>query len=239
MARLIATLIVILFVNNIAFAEVVTKPLDLTPGDQYRLVFVTGSTFSASSADATVYDAAVTAQAAMSPELLLLGTNWNAIVSTPTANARDLTGTVPGTDGTGIPIYNLAGQRVEASYQGLWSGLLSGIENPIRYNQFGAVPIVPTDKVWTGTDEFGMISNGGLGSGGISTQGQFGRDSSQWISGSTSSNPFRAAHLYGISGTLTVTAIPEPSYALLLGLFAGTTLSFRRKRKSLPHVGNI
>jgi len=61
------------------------------PGDQYRLVFVTDGLFDANSTSASFYDAAVIGEAALSPELVALGTNWTAIVSTPTENARDLT----------------------------------------------------------------------------------------------------------------------------------------------------
>ena len=94
-------------------------PSGLSPGDQYRLVFVTSGARDASSANIEDYNDFVKSygdQAVVS--------NWKAIVSTATVDARDNTSSNPTTDGVGVPIYNLMGELVADDYSDLWGGEL-------------------------------------------------------------------------------------------------------------------
>ena len=113
-------------------ADVVTVPTDLSPGDPYRLVFVTSGTRDTTSLGIADYNAFVTDQANQNADLARLGASWFAIASTvtpdytSTVDARDNTSTTPGTDVAGIPIYlvNSGSNRLADSYADLWDGSL-------------------------------------------------------------------------------------------------------------------
>ena len=119
-------------------------PADLSPGDQYRLAFVTGGVITAESPDIRVYNDFVTTAANTQPDLRRLGTPWTAIASTAAVNARTNTDTDPDT-AVGVPIYRLDGRRVANDYVDLWDGSL-----------LKEISITETGKlidfyVWTGT----------------------------------------------------------------------------------------
>lgn len=126
-------------------AAAITIPAGLNPGGQYRLVFVTSTTRSATSTDIASYDATVAAAAASSPELNALGTNWRVIGSTAAVNAFDHIG-----GAFSMPLYNLGGLRVADNSTDLWD---TSISNPIQFDEFGA--LTTASFVWTGTQENG------------------------------------------------------------------------------------
>ncbi len=208
-------LIVVVLVGMIAQAacgEITVVPADLNNGDPYRLIFVTEGGVSATSTDIGFYNGAVTSQADQSASLAALATNWSAVVSTPTGHARDYTSTIPGSDGVGIPIYNLQGERIANNYADLWDGYLLGDHSTIesggvRYNQFGIDPGL--ELVWTGTNQGGFRNNGGLGSTGLITVGHSVQSTSQWIHGQYSTIPTPQYFLYGLSDVLDVPGSAE------------------------------
>ncbi len=105
MPRIIASLLVFaaFAVAPLAASAVpITVPTDLSPGDKYRLAFVTSTGRDTTSANIVDYNNFVTAHAAGVPELAALGTTWTAIGSTVAVDARDNTGTNP-TVATGLP----------------------------------------------------------------------------------------------------------------------------------------
>src|SRR5476649_2165204 len=98
---------------RVALGAPVVVPPGLPAGSPYRLVFSTDTGTTAFSNNVADYNAYVTASANTEPALMALGTNWKAIVSTSTVNARDNTDTNP--TSMGVPIYNLDGELVATS----------------------------------------------------------------------------------------------------------------------------
>src|SRR5215471_8873092 len=99
LAVLFSALALSLSVAGEGRAAPITVPPSLSPGDQYRLVFVTSTRRTATSSSIGDYNLFVTNAANTVPELAALGTTWTAIASTATVDARDNTLTNPGTDG--------------------------------------------------------------------------------------------------------------------------------------------
>lgn len=85
-----------------AQAQVVPVPPDRNPDNANRSLFVTNSVTDATSADIAVYNAVVAADAVLVAQLDALGTTFTAVVSTPTVDARDNTGTDPTPAGKSI-----------------------------------------------------------------------------------------------------------------------------------------
>ena len=87
-------------------AQVVTEPTSLSPGDMYRLAFVSSTTRDATSSDITAYNNFVDALGDTA-----IASDWKAIASTGAIDARDHTDTrptaadPPGTPG--VPIFLL------------------------------------------------------------------------------------------------------------------------------------
>lgn len=215
--------------SSIASAGLIV-PSGIQPGQQYRLVFVTSGKTTATSSDISYYNNFVTTQAGLVSGLN--ATTWNAIASTLTVAARDNTGTNP-TDPNhvSVPIYLLNGTLVATGNSDLWDGSLA---SPISISDAGQTFI---GGVWTGSDAAGLQFNQGLG--GLPTDrrigfGLAGATNSLWISASTLTQG-NLLRLYGISGV--ITAVPEPSSLLMVGLVGigtcGWSLSrLRRKTNS-------
>ena len=215
-------------------AAVITMPSGLSAGDQYRLVFVSSTTIDATSSDIDIYNAHVTAAAALNTDLATFAgtieqtTTWTAMVSAGTTtaladNVRDNTSTTGA--GTGIGIYTLDGASIATSYTDLWDNSLT---NPLNINESG---ILLDTTVWTGSSASGITSSAGPLGSGTSRFGQSQRYSgnptaSWWFNRSGTTVQSTSRSLYAISGILTV---PEPSSTALLGL-GGLALMLRRKR---------
>lgn len=88
-------------------AEVMLQPPGLEAGDPYRLIFTTSQRTDGLSADVADYNTFVQSVADAAPEVGDWGLDWTAIVSTPTVDARDNSGTNPLIDGVGVPIYRV------------------------------------------------------------------------------------------------------------------------------------
>src|ERR1035441_11041870 len=65
-----------------AAGTIVTIPSSLAPGSQYRLVFVTADTYTATSSNIAVYNTDVNNEANTIAALAALGTTWTVIGST-------------------------------------------------------------------------------------------------------------------------------------------------------------
>ncbi|MCX6620139.1 MAG: PEP-CTERM sorting domain-containing protein [Acidobacteria bacterium] len=205
-------------------APIVTVPAGLSPGDHYRLVFVTSTTRDATSTAIADYNAFVTSAATSIPALLALGTTWYAIGSTATVNAID--NIVPALGSR--PIYDLAGNLIATGSADLFDG--SDIPHSIATMEKGGT-IPALSYVMTGSYEDGTgwhVPPGELGNSWYIV-GQIGHLSKDWINRSGSSLP-SGYPMYGISGDLTVAggAVPEPSTIALTAL--GGLLLFVRRR---------
>ena len=204
-------------------AEPVVVPIGLTPGDRYRLAFVTSGTRDATSTLISDYNAFVTAQANLSPLLLALNTTWRVIGSTLSVNAIT---------NIGLPndpaIYNTNGGLVAIGIPDLFDGTLS---NPINWDQLGIGFM--NRSVWTGSNPIGFSFDPLGGSFRPVTFGDSSSTNFGWMLKFFES-PLSANSFYAISDELIVSEVPEPGTLTMLG--AGATLLWllKRRRSATP-----
>ncbi len=223
--------VVSLLVTSHAYAAIITTPTSLSPGDSYRLVFVTSGGRNAHSTNIADYNAFVQGIAsAAGSQVAGLSTTWRAIGSTSSVDAWDNTNTNPSI-ATGVSIFNLNGEEVAEDNSDLWDGSTSA---SIGYDELGGFR---SGWVWSGTGSDGtgnapLGKPAGLGvkygHSGIAG----GAAASQWIS---SSGWYSQAEfpLYAISGVLTIASVPEPSsFFIFLGLagMGGLWMRVQRRR---------
>jgi hypothetical protein len=187
------------------------------------VAFVTSGSRDATSTDIQDYHDFVASQAAGEPILASLGTEWKAIVATNNATSAK---TNSGTTGVGVPIYLLDGSSTPLvnNHDDLWDGSL---DKNFNVDQHGD-EVVGSISVWTGSWIDGIDKVIGLGGGEISSFGRTDSSSTTWVFSSWDDNT-DAYPLYAVSGPLT--AVPEPSAILCLGL-VGLGLAGRRRLKN-------
>jgi hypothetical protein len=195
--------------------QVTFFPSDLSPGDEYRVAFITFSGLNALSSDIGDYNLFVTEQANQSgADTDGWGVNWFAIASTSDVDARDNIG-----DST-APIYLLTDVRVADNSADLWDG---SIQSLLSVNQFGDSE--SPQNVWTGTQSDGTELLGSALGTSDPRQGFSGVMDSGWVSfGNEPATALRS--FYAISEVLVV---PAPGALALLGL-AGIAAPRRRRR---------
>ena len=194
----------------------VAVPTDLPEGAGYRLMFMTDTTITAESANITDYNNFVEAYVATVPYLADIDTNWYAMVSTPTVDARDNTNTDPTPIGsTGVPIYRVDGQRLANDYDQLW---ILGPDLLIAPNLTAVGNPDTTPRIWTGTDPGGTKREPLGVAGGVSRAGVPYAAASIYLSANTEQQTF-ALQLYVISDVLRV--CPQPGDPDADGLGAG------------------
>jgi hypothetical protein len=215
--------LLVLASSSVASAGLLVPP-GVLPGQQYRLAFVTSGTTNATSADIATYNNFVTAQAGLVPGLN--ETTWKAIGSTSTVSARDNTGTNPtNVNHTSVPIYSLNGSQIATGNADLWD---FNILNTISVDQ---TLVTRTGFVWTGSFSNGTASGPfPLGStNNFANAGQLGTLTvHQWVNWGGQSAT-QQNHMYALSGV--ITAVPEPSSLLLVGLVGLGTCGWSRRRK--------
>lgn len=190
------------------FGTVLTLPSGLAPGAQYRIVFVTSTSTTATSTTIGDYDTIVNTDANAAGSLLApLGATWEAIGSTSSVNAIDHIGSAD------VPIFLLDGTKVADSTLGLWS--LAGLDTAsgIDLTETGGTPGLFT---WTGTDGNGKADPlDYLGSAVAAIEGcTITANNPLWVNAGNP-KPSTELQLYGISSVLTVPT-PEPTYGLIL-----------------------
>jgi hypothetical protein len=197
---------------------VLNTPAGLTPGQQFRFVFVTDGTTAATSTNITDYNNFVSTQAGGATYNGSV-VSWFAIASTSAVSAPSNIGS------TSTPLYLADGTQVATS--ATTSGLFSGsIKNAIDLDL--ASTIVGPSNVWTGT-----LSNGTTSStfclGTSSNFAGFGSDGSSSASWAfVDQDPTSATfNMYGISQVLTVpgAAVPEPSSWIMAVTAAGAGIA--------------
>jgi hypothetical protein len=209
---------------------IIATPPGLSPGDQFRIVFLTVATTQATSADIGYYNTFVTNDAinqagGIGNSVLYASTalTWTAIASTNDIAAITNIGSF------GVPVYLASGTLITPSdtQTGLWSGSL---QSPI--NEFLTDPFFFDTAVWTGTLPDGSNAGSftlGSGSGFGSLPGFSNKSDSEWVATGATPSTF-SNNMYGISQVLT--AVPEPPvYAMALVGFAGGGWSLRRRRR--------
>lgn len=195
---------VFLFVpaQSIAQPCAIVMPSGLSPGDEYRLAFTTSGTRNAESTDIADYNAFVTAAANTLPELAALETQWFAIASTATVDARTNTGTTPP---GAVPVYLLNDTLLATSYDDLWDWSIAA---PFDYTELCA-PVVGGPAIWTGTTGFGTTENP-LGAANATTGSRTLTENAQWIRNGAGLLD-QAYRFYAISAVLTTPAVPNES----------------------------
>jgi len=180
----------------------IVVPTSLSPGDQYRLAFVTSGTRDAQSTDIADYNAFVTAAANAVPALAALQTQWFAIASTATVDARDNTGTAPP---GGVPVFLLDDTMLAASYDDLWDW---SIAVPWDVTEL-CTTATGSLNIWTGTNGFGMADQA-LGIASPTIGSRAATTDQEWVRfGATAST---ANHrLYAISDVLRTPSVPNES----------------------------
>ena len=133
-----------------ADAVTILQPEGLESGDEYRLMFVTSDRRNATSADIADYDAFVQSLADAAPEVGSWGLTWQAVVSTPTIDARDHIGSNPEVS-AGVPIYRLNGTQIFDNYSHMWDDSLIIDERGLQITELGRKLPFSLDRHWNRT----------------------------------------------------------------------------------------
>jgi hypothetical protein len=185
----------------------VVPPAGLAPGSQYQIIFVTFETTTGVSSDIGDYNKLVNDEAAFATAFgLPAGIHWNAVVSTPTVNAKD------NAPSNGLPVYNTGGQLVSST--GIYSGSLL---SPVFYDSIGQGYGIQNSAVWTGSTPAGIgvpgETLGGLGFSAI--VGSPSDTTDVWMDGTIAPRSANSWAIFALSDPITV-PIPEPATLTLL-----------------------
>ncbi len=185
-------------------ASVIVIPTGLNPNEEYRLAFVTSGVRDAQSTDIADYNTFVSAAANAIPELAALGTQWFAMASTATVDARDNTGTAPPGN---VPVYLLNDTMLATTYDDLWDW---SIAVQLDFTELCATA-TGSSNIWTGTGGFGTADQA-LGIPNPTIGSRTATANAQWVrNGATASTANHS--FYAISGVLTVPSVPVESSA--------------------------
>jgi hypothetical protein len=234
------SLALVLFLGLVADAPAgIMTPAGLNPGDQFRIVFVTDGTITATSSSHSTYDNFVSSEANLAGLLTYNGSpvTWQAIVS-----VTDGTNAVARLPKDGVPIFlNNGTTEVATTGAALWSTATTLLQSSIHLDAAGATPSGTTTGVWTGTDVSGssFFPLGPASATDSSATGSYTTTSDLWVN----AGPQPAGtseRLYGYSSILTVpTAVPEPGVLTLalvgIGGLVGARLA-RRRRAAAPRL---
>jgi hypothetical protein len=225
---------------------VVTVPYGLTPGEQYRLVFVTNETTTATSTNIADYNTFVNDVAnAIGPYssdgslLASLGLTWTALASTEAVSAI----TNIGVDN--VPVYDLVGSEVARSDSPALEGLWGGELDSLAYISENGNNLY-SEGVWTGTNVSGFAVTGfALGDSDVffgATDGIYPFPLGSWVV-RYYAPATDEAHLYGISSVITYepnqSSTPEPGTVSLMMLGGMFLVGKVRKLRSQPANGTI
>lgn len=217
------TLILAACVDDISAATILSTPGGLTPGEQFRFVFVTSGTTNATSTSISTYDTFVTS-AATAADLQYDGSpiSWQVIGSTSGVTA------ISRLPNSSPAIYRLDGTKVADSGTDLWDGSLDAA---INITELFAAPA--SANTWTGTQFTGGASGASLGASPNVGYGLSSSTSTTWVNFSTA-NASSGFHLYAASEVLTVpyaTPVPEPGTLTLSVVAVGAAIVVQRSRR--------
>ncbi|MEM8945945.1 MAG: PEP-CTERM sorting domain-containing protein [Planctomycetota bacterium] len=207
-------------------AAMLDLPDGLSPGDEYRIAFVTnGRRGTQNGLSIVSYDGFVNVEARAPGSLVaFLDATWFAIASTPTTDAKLTTGTDDSPAGeNGVPIYLVdAATRIADNYDDLWDGSLDA---ELNLSQSGDQV---DNFVWTGTLATGVrnpFMELGLATQ-ISGAGTTQSAGAPWIN-ATSAVASARLPVYAISEVLV--AVPEPTSLALLMIGTGAICVANRR----------
>lgn len=230
-----STLALVLVFGLVADARAsIITPSGLSPGDRFRIVFVTTTLTDAITNNLTHYDTIVRGDALAGGlgTYYVTAVTWEAIGSTDTLNAITR---LPADD---VPIFLPDGTEVAATGAALWNSANVPLLHVINETATGA--FAGLDPIYTGTRGIGTVAPGaGFGDTPFVETGIPVAVNASWVH-FVASGPSQPMALYGFSDVLTVpgqapSAVPEPgSLALVfagIAALAGTSLK-RHPRKS-------
>lgn len=184
-----------------SYAAAITVPISLSPGDHYRIVFLTSTSRDATSTDIADYNAFVNDVAnGGGSDLASLGATWKVIGSTQTVDAIDNIGIFT------TPLYGTDGLSIASGSTSLWSGSLN---NAISHDEQGAFQ---SNSVHTGTTSTGLKESSLYfgNSGAHILDGLSYQTDSYWVTAGVLP-AFVNRPLYGVSSDLIVPGgVPEP-----------------------------
>jgi len=145
---------------------VLSTPSGLKTGDHFRFIFVTGSTTDATSSDITTYDTFVRNSVSSLYGNVTYGgsaiTNWLAVGSTRTVNAKDHLGGYSSSVSVWLPDGNRVASSLDAAAGGLWSA--TTLDHKINQYLDGSNKALDL-YTWTGSNPIGYANgNAELGS---------------------------------------------------------------------------
>ena len=175
-------------------------PSGISPGQSFRLLFVTSSSFDARGFGSL--NGVATKAAGSNVTLRPFKDEFRILGSTSTVHARDNTGTT----GTGVPIYWLGGAKVADDYADLYDG---SWDSRAGKTEFGGNY---TGLVWTGTLADGSSGgNNAIGSGGnVIIYGALNRGPGKELF-SSGGAPTTVLPFYALSPVITVQGPPKVS----------------------------
>lgn len=212
----------------ILHATAVTVPSGLAPGENYRIIFGTSTTTSASQGFIGYYNDFVTTAANLDAGLASLGTTWVVLGSTVQVNALENANL--STNDTATKFFNTRGELIAIGVSGI-NGLYGGFQNVhfnIIYTEAGndVMDTLGNRLVWTGTSEFGTALLP-FGNDGVYHGAPF-APTSIWTAQSIA-NRNAQFPVYGISGVLTAPEVPEPGTLVLTALAVAALLRHRNR----------
>lgn len=232
----------------VAWGAVFAVPPSLSPGDYYRLAFVTEDPYSPAGTTIAGLNTSVTSDVtgtllATALTAASLSPTWYAIASTSDVDARDNTGTASDLVDS-YPIYLLNGSCIATGNSDLWDGALAV---PLNVDPNGVTLSSSDSFVWTGTGAGGTHAVEGVNhyplGGASDARMAYGYSSDSdmfWAFGGTATPegalPHGADRLYAVSSPLMV-PVPEVNglvQATILGMAGFAGLCWRRRRTSRP-----
>lgn len=208
------------------------------PSGDYRLVFLTADATTSTSTDIATYNSFVNTEATLTGTLLPAST-WAVLGSTATMNAVTNANSLCNGNSACInaPLYevvlnpnsSVSDVLVASSLAAMFAGNISSTINALQNgNQLYGFAV-------TGTNDNGTTATGNeLGASQVAT-GLADSNTPPTEAGTFNlllSNTSQPKSVYGISGLLQSSAVPEPASAALLGVGAGLMLVMRRRRKA-------
>lgn len=186
------------------------------PGDQYRIMAVSSVTLTADSVAIADYNAVVQ-QIGDASVFGAPGVTWSAVMSTPSVSARQNVGDVA----DGVPVYDYMGRTLAFDLADVWEFKLYNPVDSHGYHLRTPIEVAENGRIWnpnvfpwTGTNADGSpaigneVGQANVQYGGTQIQNQ------GWLELTAApSSEFR--QFYIVSSV--ITAVPEPSAALLVG----------------------
>ena len=186
-----------------------------TPGQRFRLLFVTSAYTFTTSADIATYNGLVQNAASSNAALRPFRSQFRALVSTSTVDARDNTATT----GTGVPIYWVKGAKVADDYADFYDG---SWDSRAAKSETGVINTY-VNYIRTGSNNDGTKHARPAGYRPTSRYGSLAEPSDSPISEDNLLASFGVT-LYALSPVITVRAVPAPTPPVAQTVLQGWSL---------------